>query len=58
MTDLCMMLGIGLAYHLSGTLAISKISFPLRMGGSLAFILIMIGAISKAGSMPFHYLDT
>lgn len=53
-TDLCMMLGIALTYHLSGTLAISRISLPLTMGGSLAFILLMIGAISKAGSMPFH----
>jgi NADH-quinone oxidoreductase subunit L len=53
-TDLCMMLGIALTYHLSGTLAISKISVPLTLGGSLAFVLIMIGAISKAGSMPFH----
>ena len=53
-TDLCMMLGIALTYHLSGTFAISKISLPLTLGGSLAFILLMIGAISKAGSMPFH----
>lgn len=53
-TDLCMMLGIALTYHLAGTLTISSISLPLTLGGSLAFLLIMIGAISKAGSMPFH----
>jgi NADH-quinone oxidoreductase subunit L len=53
-TDLCMMLGIALTYHLAGTFAISKISVPLTLGGSLAFLLMMIGAISKAGSMPFH----
>ncbi len=53
-TDLCMMLGIALTYHISGTFAISKISIPLTLGGSFAFVLLMIGAISKAGSMPFH----
>ncbi|MDD4981076.1 MAG: proton-conducting transporter membrane subunit [Candidatus Omnitrophica bacterium] len=52
--DLCMMLGIALTAHLSGTLAISKISLPLNTLGSLAFVLLMIGAISKAGAMPFH----
>lgn len=53
-TDFCMMLGIGLTYYLAGTLTISKISLPLSMAGSIAFVLLMIGAISKAGSMPFH----
>jgi len=49
-----MMLGIALTYHLAGTFAISKISLPMTLGGSIAFVLLMIGAISKAGSMPFH----
>lgn len=53
-TDLCMMLGIALTGHLAGTLQISRISLPLDMLGSWAFVLLMIGAISKAGSMPFH----
>ena len=53
-TDLCMMFGIILTGHLAGTLAISKISLPLNTLGSIAFIFLMIGAISKAGSMPFH----
>jgi formate hydrogenlyase subunit 3/multisubunit Na+/H+ antiporter MnhD subunit len=53
-TDLCMMVGIALTGHLSGTLTISKISLlPTGLAG-IAFILLMIGAISKAGSMPFH----
>ena len=52
--DLCMMAGIALVWSLSGTLAISKISLPVGSLGSLAFIFLMIGAISKAGSMPFH----
>ncbi|MBN1823943.1 MAG: NADH-quinone oxidoreductase subunit L [Endomicrobiales bacterium] len=53
-TDLCMMLGIALTYYLAGTLTISKIHLPMSFGASVAFIFIMIGAISKAGSMPFH----
>jgi NADH-quinone oxidoreductase subunit L len=53
-SDLCMMLGIALVGYLAGTLAISKINLPLNTLGSIAFILLMIGAIAKAGSMPFH----
>jgi NADH-quinone oxidoreductase subunit L len=53
-TDLCMMFGIGMAYHLSGTMGISQISLPLDRMGSIAFLLIATGALSKAGCMPFH----
>jgi NADH-quinone oxidoreductase subunit L len=49
-----MMLGIGLTGHLAGTFNISQISLDLAPLASLAFILLAIGAISKAGSMPFH----
>ncbi|MDD5005432.1 MAG: proton-conducting transporter membrane subunit [Candidatus Omnitrophica bacterium] len=53
-TDLCMMIGIALTGYLSGTMAISQINLPLGGLASLAFILLIIGAISKSGSMPFH----
>jgi len=54
-TDLCLMLGIALTAHLSGTMSMSKINLPLNNSlASLAFILLMIGAISKGGAMPFH----
>jgi len=53
-SDLCMMLGIALTGRLAGTLTISQINLPLTGLGALAFVLLMIGAISKAGSMPFH----
>ncbi len=53
--DLCMMLGIGMAGYLAGTLSISDIhKLPVEGLGAAAFVLLMIGAISKAGSMPFH----
>jgi formate hydrogenlyase subunit 3/multisubunit Na+/H+ antiporter MnhD subunit len=53
-SDLCMMVGIALTAYLSGTLTISKINLPMNGLGGLAFVLLMIGAISKAGAMPFH----
>ena len=53
-SDLCLMIGIGLTSHLSGTLTMSSIKLSLDPGGGMAFIFLMIGAIAKAGSMPFH----
>jgi formate hydrogenlyase subunit 3/multisubunit Na+/H+ antiporter MnhD subunit len=52
--DLCMMAGMAIAGKLAGTFTISQISLPVSGVGALAFIFLMIGAISKAGSMPFH----
>jgi len=54
LTDLCMMLGIGLTAHLAGTLEMDQIRLPLGGMGSAAFLLLMIGALGKAGAMPFH----
>jgi len=53
-TDLCMMLGIVLTIFLAGTATMTKINLPLDTLGATAFIFLMIGAIAKAGSMPFH----
>jgi NADH-quinone oxidoreductase subunit L len=53
-TDVCLMFGIALAGHLAGTMTMSKMHLPLNALGSLAFIFMMIGAISKGGSAPFH----
>jgi NADH-quinone oxidoreductase subunit L len=53
-SDLCMMFGIVLTGQLAGTFTISQIHLPLNALGSVAFIFLMIGAISKGGSMPFH----
>jgi len=52
--DLCMMFGIIMTGNLAGTFTISQIHLPLDTLGSIAFIFLMIGAISKGGSMPFH----
>ena len=64
-SDLCMMIGIALTGWLgvaSGadiakalTMSeLGKSALPLTGLGSVAMIFMMIGAISKAGSMPFH----
>lgn len=53
-SDLCFMVGIGLTGYLTKTLTISQINVSVGTLGSVAFIFMMIGAISKAGSMPFH----
>ena len=53
-SDLCMMLGVMLTGRLAGTLSMSAIRLPMDGLGGVAFILLMIGAIGKAGAMPFH----
>jgi formate hydrogenlyase subunit 3/multisubunit Na+/H+ antiporter MnhD subunit len=52
--DLLMMGGIAITGYLAGTLTMSQINLPVTGLGALAFIFLMIGAISKSGSMPFH----
>jgi len=53
-SDLTMMAGICLTASLAGTFTISQIRLELTPIATLAFILLMIGAIAKAGAMPFH----
>ncbi|MBN3033169.1 MAG: NADH-quinone oxidoreductase subunit L [Candidatus Saganbacteria bacterium] len=52
--DLCLMFGVILTGKLAGTFAMSQINLPLGGPASLAFIFMMIGALAKSGSMPFH----
>ncbi len=53
-TDLCMMFGIALTGWLAGTLTISEIHLPVSGLGGVAMIFLLVGAMSKAGAMPFH----
>jgi formate hydrogenlyase subunit 3/multisubunit Na+/H+ antiporter MnhD subunit len=48
------MFGMALIEHLEKTLTISQICVPLGGIGSIAFVFMMIGAVSKAGAVPFH----
>jgi formate hydrogenlyase subunit 3/multisubunit Na+/H+ antiporter MnhD subunit len=53
--DLCLMFGIGITARLAGTLNMSQINLhTTSFAASAAFILLVIGAIAKGGSMPFH----
>ena len=53
--DGCLLLGIGLLWLAGGSFSISDLQ--VRLDGALpvlAFLFMMIGAITKAGAMPFH----
>jgi NADH-quinone oxidoreductase subunit L len=52
--DFSMIMGIGLLWSLSGTLTMSKVSVEPTGLAAVAFVLMMIGALGKAGAMPFH----
>ncbi len=52
--DFAMILGIGIVWSLAGTMTISQVSLKPEGPAALAFVLMMIGAIGKAGAMPFH----
>lgn len=53
-TDLCLLAGAGLAWMQAGTPVMSRIHLPAQGMSGLAFVLLAIGAASKAGAMPFH----
>ncbi len=53
-SDLCMLAGIALTAHLAGTLTISEINLGMAGPANIAFVLLLVGALAKAGAMPFH----
>ncbi len=52
--DFSMILGIAIIWHLTGTLRLSQVSLVPQGLAAVSFVLMMIGAIGKAGAMPFH----
>ena len=53
--DLALIVGVGLIYLQSGTLTMSETSLPASGAMAIAaFVLVMLGAISKSGAMPMH----
>ncbi|MGB9765235.1 MAG: NADH-quinone oxidoreductase subunit L [Candidatus Saccharicenans sp.] len=52
--DFSMILGIGLLWASTGTLTMNQVHVEPHGLAAAAFILMMIGAIGKAGAMPFH----
>ncbi|MDD5436456.1 MAG: proton-conducting transporter membrane subunit [Candidatus Omnitrophica bacterium] len=54
LSDLCMMIGMAIYGHIAGTFNIGTNAISLAGFGGLAFTFLIIGAIAKSGSMPFH----
>ncbi len=55
LSDAAMLLGIILVWAQAGTLTISELSIATTTPlGIVAFVLLFVGAITKAGAMPFH----
>ncbi|HVO77098.1 MAG TPA: proton-conducting transporter membrane subunit [Candidatus Bathyarchaeia archaeon] len=55
LSDAAMLLGVILVWAKAGTLTISELSIATTTPlGIVAFILLFVGAITKAGAMPFH----
>jgi len=52
--DFCMILGIGLLWYVTQTFTMSDIRIEPKGLAAVSFFLMMIGAIGKGGSMPFH----
>ena len=52
--DFCMILGITILWSVVGTSKMSEISVQPQGLLAVSFFLMMIGAIAKAGAMPFH----
>ncbi|MGE5344048.1 MAG: NADH-quinone oxidoreductase subunit L [Candidatus Omnitrophota bacterium] len=52
--DLCLMVGVAMTGYIAKTFQMDQIHLQMGPLTSFAFILMLIGAISKAGSMPFH----
>lgn len=53
--DLFMMLGIVATIQAAGTVSISEMSsLPVTKMGALGCVMMLLGALGKAGAMPFH----
>jgi len=54
-SDFAILLGVVIIWHLTGSLSMTDIKIPVSEPlSTVAFILLMMGAITKAGAMPFH----
>lgn len=57
-TDLCLLAGVCITGYIAGTMSMSEIShnkLTLDYGWAVfAYVLLLIGAVSKAGAFPFH----
>jgi NADH-quinone oxidoreductase subunit L len=54
LADLCLMFGIGIIEAQAKTTVMTDIHLDTSGAGAVAFVLMFIGAIAKAGAVPFH----
>lgn len=54
LTDFCLILGVSILWYLTRTVRMSAIHIEPVGLAAASFILMMIGALGKGGSMPFH----
>jgi NADH:ubiquinone oxidoreductase subunit 5 (subunit L)/multisubunit Na+/H+ antiporter MnhA subunit len=54
LSDLCLTLGIGMVWAQAKTLVMSDIKLDTVGLNGVAFVLMMVGAMAKAGAIPFH----
>ncbi len=54
LADLCLMFGIGIIEAQAKTTVMTDIHLDTTGVGAVAFVLMFIGAIAKAGAIPFH----
>jgi len=52
--DFALILGVAILWTQTGTLTMSSVSLAPHGMAAVAFFLMMVGAIGKAGAMPFH----
>ena len=52
--DFCMILGIAILWSQTGTLRMSDLAVVPQGLTAVSFFLMLIGAMGKAGAMPFH----
>ncbi|HBF39945.1 MAG TPA: proton-conducting membrane transporter [Firmicutes bacterium] len=54
LADLCLMFGIGIVEAQAKTTVMTDIHLETTGAGAVAFVLMFIGAMAKAGAIPFH----
>ena len=54
LSDLCLTIGIGMVGFQAKTLVMSDINLSTVGLSGVAFVLMMVGAMAKAGALPFH----
>ncbi len=56
-TDLCLLVGVTITAYIAGTFSMTEISankLTLTGWAAAGYILMLVGAVSKSGALPFH----